>query len=194
MNWIGKFENRCSAYGRCPEIFKLVPRSSQKKLGLDAEKGSNDFFRASVLWRHYVLQWLPWFLLKKKGMIKLNERCSFIVTVKYLVIVVQSFADIATTSSKGRNEQVESALFSRHERENTCTYFHVSLVFLSNFLIRKLQIVWQVQRCWMCILSTQLIASDIALKRLSFCASRQQTHAYQNKLVQTALIVKVALT
>ena len=78
---------------------------------------------------------------KKKGMIKLNERCSFIVTVKYLVIVVQSFADIATTSSKGRNEQVESALFSRHERENTCTYFHVSLVFLSNFLIRKLQIV-----------------------------------------------------
>ena len=46
---------------------------------------------------------------------------------------VQPFAAVATTSSKGRNEQVESALFSRHERENTCTYFHVSLVFLSSF-------------------------------------------------------------
>ena len=76
-----------------------------------------------------------------KRMIKLNERCSVIVTVKCFLIVVQSFADIATTSSKGRNEQVESALFSRHERENTCTYVHVSLVSLSNFLIRKLQIV-----------------------------------------------------
>ena len=28
----------------------------------------------------------------------------------------------------------ESALFSRHEREITCTYFHVSLVSLSNFV------------------------------------------------------------
>ena len=74
-------------------------------------------------------------------MIELNERCSAIVTVKCFSIYVQSFAVIATTSSKGRNEQVESALFSRRERENTCTYVHVSLVFLSNFLIRKLQIV-----------------------------------------------------
>ena len=77
----------------------------------------------------------------KKEIFKWEERCSIIVTVKCCLIVVQSFADIATTSSKGKNEQVESALFSRHERENTCTYFHVSLVFLSNFLIRKLQIV-----------------------------------------------------
>ena len=77
----------------------------------------------------------------KKRMIKLNERCSVIVTVKCFLIYVQHFAVIVTTSSKGRNEHVESALFSRRERENTCTYFHVSLVFLSNCLIRKLQIV-----------------------------------------------------
>ena len=77
----------------------------------------------------------------KKEFFKWKERCSVIVTVKCCLIVVQSCADIATMSSKGKNEQDESALFSRHERENTCTYFHVSLVFLSNFLIRKLQIV-----------------------------------------------------
>ena len=79
--------------------------------------------------------------VKKKEIFKWKERCSVIVTVKCCLIVVQYCADIATMSSKGKNEQDESALFSRHERENTSTYFHVSLVFLSNFLIRKLQIV-----------------------------------------------------
>ena len=128
---------------------KIVPEEFELALQKNVQ---TIFSEVSVLWRHDVLKWFSWFL-EKKEIFKWKERCSVIVTVKCCLIVVQSCADIAPTSSKGKNEQDESALFSRHERENTCTYFHVSLVFLSNFLIRELQTVWQVQRCWMCIFS-----------------------------------------
>ena len=98
MNWSGKFENRCSAYGRCPEIFKLVPRSFQKKLGLHCRKRQKRFLSSQRALETLCIAMVAMIFVKKKGMIKLNERCSFIVTVKYLVIVVQSFADTATTS------------------------------------------------------------------------------------------------
>ena len=140
MNWSGKFENRCSAYGRCPEIFKLVPRSFQKNLSLHCRKMYERFSVESACCGD-TMYCNGCHDFVKKEIFKWKERCSIIVTVKCCLIVVQSCADIATTSSKGKNEQVESALFSRHERENTCTYFYVSLVFLSNCLIRKLQIV-----------------------------------------------------
>ena len=133
-------------------------------------------------------------------MIKLNESCSVVVTVKSSTIFCRYCDDVLKRKKRtGWVSAVQSPrtwkhvyIFSRlscfpfqlfNPRAADCMTSSAMLnVYLSNFLIRKLQTVWQVQRCWMCIFSIQSIANDIALKRLSFCASSQQTHADQNKV------------
>ena len=46
----GKCENQCSAYGRCPEIFKLVARSWQKNLSLHCREIYDYFMFISTIW------------------------------------------------------------------------------------------------------------------------------------------------
>ena len=67
MNWIEKFQNRFSAYGRCPEIFKLLPRTFEKKLGLHWRKRQKRFLSSQCAEETLCIAMVAMTLVKKKN-------------------------------------------------------------------------------------------------------------------------------